>query len=74
MYRRYVTLFTCKRMVTQPKPYLTPEQTQDVIAALTYKGKAAAIRMYMDYTGCLFPEARRAVFRIGQEIEPGQAA
>ena len=52
---------------------LMPTQQQEVIATLVYKGKIAAIKLYMKFAGCRLQEAKNAVERIGNEIQPGQA-
>ncbi|MEZ4776086.1 MAG: hypothetical protein R3D00_23130 [Bacteroidia bacterium] len=53
---------------------LMPEMEQEIIATLTYKGKIAAIRLFMEYTDCRLKEAKIAVEKIGREIQPGQAS
>lgn len=53
---------------------LMPEMEQEIIATLTYKGKIAAIRLFMEYTECRLKEAKAAVEKIGREIQPGQAS
>lgn len=58
---------------TQINP-LKMQQEQEVITALTYQGKIAAIKKYMKYAGVRLDEAKIAVERLAQEIEPGPAA
>lgn len=53
---------------------LRPEMEQEIIATLIYKGKIAAIRMFMEYTECRLRDAKAAVEKIGREIQPGQAS
>ena len=52
---------------------LMPNQQQEVIATLVYKGKIAAIKLFMKLAGCRLKEAKKAVEKIGIEIQPGQA-
>ncbi len=58
---------------TQIKP-LKMQQEQEVISALIYQGKIAAIKKYMKYTGVRLDEAKVSVDRLSMEIEPGPAA
>lgn len=53
---------------------LSPQKEQEVIGTLTYKGKLAAIKLYLEYTGCRLKEAKVAVEKLGTDIEPGQAS
>lgn len=53
---------------------LSPQKEQEVIGTLTYKGKLEAIKLYLAYTGCRLKEAKVAVEKLGQDIEPGQAS
>ena len=39
---------------------LSPQKEQEVIGTLTYKGKLAAIKLYLAYTGCRLTEAKVA--------------
>ena len=50
---------------------LAPRKEQEVIAALTYQGEIAAIKLYMKYANCRLRDAKVAVEKLGQEIEPG---
>ncbi|RMG18032.1 MAG: hypothetical protein D6730_23330 [Bacteroidetes bacterium] len=52
---------------------LEPERVDKVKSTLTYQGKIAAIKLYMKYADCRLREAKIAVEKLGQEIEPGQA-
>lgn len=52
---------------------LMPEHEQEVMATLVYKGKIAAIKLFMKYTDCRLNLAKIAVDKLGQEIVPGQA-
>lgn len=53
---------------------LRPEFVQEVVSTLTYKGKIAAIKLYMNYADCRLREAKMAVDKMSNEIEPGQAS
>lgn len=53
---------------------LTPEAEQEVRETLIYQGKIAAIKLYMKYVPCRLSEAKKAVEKIGESIEPGPAA
>ena len=53
---------------------LTHRKEQEVIDALVYKGKIAAMKLYMEFTGCRLGEAKQAVNKLGQDIEPGPAS
>ena len=52
---------------------IAPQIEQEVATTLIYKGKIEAIKMYKQLTKCRLQEAKDAVERIGQEIEPGPA-
>ena len=52
---------------------LEPQREDKVKVTLTYQGKIAAIKLYMKYADCRLREAKIAVEKLGQEIEPGQA-
>ena len=52
---------------------LEPPREDKVKVTLTYQGKIAAIKLYMKYADCRLREAKIAVEKLGQEIEPGQA-
>jgi ribosomal protein L7/L12 len=52
---------------------LMPEHEQEVMATLVYKGKIAAIKLFMKYADCRLSHAKIAVDRLGREIVPGQA-
>lgn len=52
---------------------LKPQSEDKVKVTLTYQGKIAAIKLYMKYADCRLREAKIAVEKLGQEIEPGQA-
>jgi ribosomal protein L7/L12 len=58
---------------TQINP-LRMQQEQEVITTLTYQGKIAAIKKYMKFSGARLDQAKMAVERLAQEIEPGPAA
>ncbi|MEL6845853.1 MAG: hypothetical protein AAFP02_21815 [Bacteroidota bacterium] len=46
---------------------------RDLMDTLTYKGKIAAMKLYIEYTGARVKDAKYAIDRLGREIEPGQA-
>lgn len=52
---------------------LEPQSENKVKSTLTYQGKIAAIKLYMKFADCRLREAKLAVEKLGQEIEPGQA-
>lgn len=52
---------------------IPPKKEQEIISALMYQGKIAAIKIYMKYADCRLREAKSAVEKLGHEIEPGQA-
>jgi len=52
---------------------LQPQFEQQILQTLTYQGKIAAIKLYIEHTGCRLREARQAIDRISHGIEPGQA-
>jgi len=52
---------------------LTPDQERDILNALTYKGKIAAMKVHMRHTGSRLRDARMAIERLSTTIEPGQA-
>ena len=56
----------------QQRP-LMPDMEQEVMATLIYKGKIAAIKLYMNYANCRLRQAKEAVEKLGMEILPGQA-
>ena len=56
----------------QYKP-LAPSMERDLMDTLTYKGKIAAMKLYIEYTGARVKDAKYAIDRLGREIEPGQA-
>ncbi|MEM6765304.1 MAG: hypothetical protein AAF824_00005 [Bacteroidota bacterium] len=53
---------------------LASRKEQEVIAALMYQGEIAAIKLYMKYANCRLRDAKIAVEKLGQEIEPGPAS
>ncbi|MEM7373946.1 MAG: hypothetical protein AAF587_35470 [Bacteroidota bacterium] len=60
--------------MTRQRKSLKPQVEEEILATLTYKGKIAAIKLYMKHANCRPEEARKVVEHMGQEIEPGQAA
>lgn len=52
---------------------LKAQQKQELIALIIYKGKQEAVRRYMRYTSKGLNEAQKAIDKIAEEIEPGQA-
>ncbi len=52
---------------------VAPQIEQEVAMALIYKGKIDAIKLYKQHMKCRLQEAKDAVERIGNEIEPGPA-
>jgi len=52
---------------------LKPQREDKVKDTLTYQGKIAAIKLYMKFADCRLREAKIAVEKLGQEIEPRQA-
>ncbi|MEM7657807.1 MAG: hypothetical protein AAF399_16905 [Bacteroidota bacterium] len=53
---------------------LQPQTKEAVLNALVYEGKITAIKLYMQHVKCRVADARTAVDRLSQEIEPGQAS
>jgi len=52
---------------------LRPKNEQEIIDALMYKGKIAAIKLYMKHANCRLRQAKEAVEKLSMEITPGQA-
>ena len=53
---------------------IRPEQEQEVMATLIYKGLAQAIKLYQELAACRVEDARKAVEALATEIEPAQAS
>ena len=53
---------------------LKPQRSEKIKSTLIYQGKIAAIKLYMKFADCRLREAKVAVEKLGQEIEPGQAS
>ncbi len=56
----------------QFKP-IAPQLERDILDLLTYKGKIAAMKRYIEITGARVHDAKIAVDRMSRNIEPGQA-
>ena len=50
------------------------KRQQEIINTLVYKGKIAAIKLYMKYADCRLVQAKTAVEKMANEIQPGQAS
>jgi len=61
-------------MIKLELPTIQSQARQEIISILVYDGKIAAIKLYMKHVKCRLSDARLAVDRIAEEIEPGQAS
>lgn len=52
----------------------TKSINEEVTSTLIYKGRIAAIKLYMKLAKCRLQEAKNAVEKIGRNIQPGQAS